>query len=327
MGRIMTTDHRRSRTSPPALGRHAAALVVAGLALIATAACDPTPDQVGPAATALASGASIRSGGQIVSPSGRFRLVMQTDGNLVERSPSGRALWTSKTTNNAGAKLLMRSDGILLVQTTTGRTIWSTPTSGVRGARAELGDDANLVVRGTAGNPVWANGTSAASGTRLPVSDRHTSSQQVTLTKIYEGLVGVAPYNNANSNCTVGYGHLIHMDPCTTADRSKTYNVDALFAADVTEHERRLASSLGHLPVSQREYDTLWDYVYGRGSLTASTAPNMYAALTDDPIRYADVPGILRANGDIQSLRGLCDRRYDEAEVFAGGPYDRTYTC
>jgi GH24 family phage-related lysozyme (muramidase) len=252
---------------------------------------------------------------------------MQTDGNLVERSPSGRAMWTSKTPNNPGAKLVMRVEGVLAIVSTTGKTLWYTPTYGARGARLEIADDANVVVRGTAGQPWWANGASGADGTRLPVSQRHTSSHQVTLTKIYEGLVGTTPYHNANGNCTVGYGHLIRLGACTSNDLAKTWDVDALFADDVADHEHRLASSLGSLMVTQREYDTLWDYVFGRGSLTATTSPKMYAALTASPVKYADVPVILRENGDIQSLTGLCDRRYDEADVFAGGMYDRSYSC
>lgn len=323
------------------VGRRAAGLAAAGLALLA-AACQPLPATTTTTTTTggntttttvnaggaarLASGRTLVAGQSLTSPDGRFHLNVQADGNVVERTPAGRALWTSKTSGNGGASLLMRSDGVLLLQAANAHVIWSTPTSGVKGATATLGSDGNLVVAGTAGNPVWANGASAASATRLPASQRHVSTQQLTLTKMYEGYVGTAAYQNSSGNCTVGYGHLLHLGACTSADRSKTYDADALFQADVPQYEARLKSSLGTVPMSQHEFDTIWDYVYGRGSLTAKTSPSMYAALTDSPVRYADVPTILRANGDTL-IRGLCNRRYDEATVFAGGNYQRTSSC
>lgn len=304
--------------------RRRLALVAGALAVLATTACEPLPTTL-PPSNVIKSGAVLASGTSLASPSGRFKLVMQGDGNLVERSPSGRSLWTTKTPGNAAAKLVMRSDGVLLVQTTAGKTVWSTPTSGVRGATANFGDDGNFVVKGTAGQPVWANGMSAAPATRAPISERHTSPQQVTLTKMYEGLVATTPYYNAYGNCTVGYGHLIRLGACTSADKAKKWDADALFAADVVEHENRLKSSLGSVPVTQREFDTLWDYVFGHGSITAKTSPKMYAAMSASPPRYVDVPPILRENGDTL-LRGLCYRRYDEADVFTGGFYDRNAT-
>ena len=274
----------------------------------------------------LTNGATLASGQALASPSGRFTIAMQADGNLVERTPAGRALWTSRTSGNTGAKLVMRSDGTLLIASTANKTLWSTPTSGVKSATVDLGDDGNFVLRGSVGQPYWANGASAATTARLPASQRFTSPQQVTLTKIYEGLVAVSPYLNANGNCTVGYGHLIRMGACTAADKAKKWDADALFAADVTEHENRLKSSLGTAPVDQREFDTLWDYVFGRGSITAKTSPSMYAAMSATPPKYAAVPGILEANGDTL-IKGLCNRRYDEARIFEGGNYTRTSTC
>jgi GH24 family phage-related lysozyme (muramidase) len=315
------TVRRRART----IG----VLALTAAAIASLAACDPLPPPPPPPAnvTIVANAGSIGSGQSILSPNGKWKLAMQADGNLVERSvASGRALWTSKTPNHTGARLLMRADGVLAIVASNGAVVWSTPTYGVKGARLTLGDDANVIVIGLSNEPWWANGVATSSSARVPASQLHTSSQQITLTKMYEGLVATAPYANSGGNCTVGYGHFLHYGACTANDLSKTYDADKLFAADVVDHENRLKSSLGSVAMNQHEFDVLWDFVYGRGSLTASTAPNLYAAMTASPPNYAAVPGILEANGDTL-IRGLCNRRYDEARIFAGGLYQRTSSC
>lgn len=297
-------------------------LVLVGLALVivASAACQPTV--VNPK---LLSGTTLASGKSLTSNAGRNVLTMQTDGNLVLRI-NGTAMWSTKTAGNSGAELVMNTTGALAVVSTDGTTLWATPTGNATSAYAQLGDDGNFVVRGSQTQPLWANGISTAPSTRTTASLRHISTQQVTLTKMYEGYLGKLPYNDVFNHCTVGYGHLIHLGPCTDTDKAKTYDPDALFASDVLEHERRLKSSLGTVPMSQREFDALFDYVFNRGSLTATNSPNTYAAMTDSPPRYADVPGYLEANGRTL-IRGLCNRRYDEADTFRGGGYDRSSVC
>ncbi len=298
------------------------ALVALALLVLATIACQP------PSLTSnrMASGTELASGQVLYSPSQAFSLTMEGDGNVVLRSARGSVYWTTKTLDHPGATLVMRTNGSLAVQSIAGSTLWSTPTGWISGATMELGDDANLVLRGTAGQPVWANGISTVDSNRVPASQRQTSTHQVVLTKLYEGFVAAAPYLNSNGNCTIGYGHLIRLGPCTDADRAQTWDPDALFAADVTEHERRLKSSLGSVPMTQREFDALFDYIFNRGSITATTSPGVYAAMTASPPNYAAVGPLLRSNGN-GLTRGLCDRRYDEADLFEGGRYDRSYVC
>lgn len=314
----MATLRSTTTTSRHAGVRRVGALALAVAALAGVTACEPT--------NRVANGRTLASGAVVHSPGQAFRFEVQTDGNLVLRKAGAQALWTSKTTGHPGATLTMRTNGVLALVSKDGRTVWTTPTYGVNGASLEVQADGNLVVEGTAGQPVWATGTSLADGTRRPLTERTTSSHQVTLTKMYEGYSAATPYANSSGNCTVGYGHLIHTGPCTAADRAKTWDADALFAADVKEHERRIKSSLGAVPVTQREFDTLFDYAFNRGSITATSSPKIYAAMTARPPRYAAVGAALREAGD-NSIRGLCNRRYDEAEVFEGGRYDRTSWC
>jgi GH24 family phage-related lysozyme (muramidase) len=299
--------------------RRRLALMGVAVAILLVSACQP-----GPGPQNLGNGDTLPSGGSLVAAGGNALVTMDPGGNLIARI-NGVVVWTSNTAGNPGARLVMRSQGSLAVVSSRGYTLWASPTY-ASGAWTQLGDDGNLVVRGTDRQPLWANGVSLVNGSRLPASQRFVSPQQVTLTKMWEGFTSGVPYNDVFQNCTVGYGHLIHLSPCTDADRAQAWDADALFAADVTEHERRLKSSLGTVPMSQREFDALWDYVFNRGSITASTSPAVYAAMTANPPRYADVPGILQANGRTL-IKGLCDRRYDEAQTFAGGDYARNAVC
>jgi GH24 family phage-related lysozyme (muramidase) len=304
----------------PSRARSAIASAVALAAVALLASCEPV------GGTVLGSGQTLASGATLRSPDGKIALTVQVDGNVVLRDPNRKVLWSTGTTDRAGARLVMRTSGSLALLTPANAVAWSTPTGSAAGAHAELGDDANLVIYATAGQPLWASGSSTYSSKRVAASTLTTSTQMRTLMKMYEGYVGDHPYYDANGNCTVGYGHLIRLGTCTSADKEATYDVDALFDADVVAHEKRLKSSLGSVPMNQHEFDALSDYTFGRGSLTAATAPNLYAAMTDDPPRYADVPGIFEAAGDA-SIKGLCNRYYDRAEIFAGGRYDKTSHC
>ncbi len=221
-------------------------LALAGVALLGLAACQPLPPRKA-SSNAMTSGDSLGPAQVLYSPTRAFRIEVQTDGNVVLRSARGFSYWTTKTSGNAGAKLVMQANGALAVQSRSGNVLWSTPTGWITGASVELGDDANLVVKGTAGQPVWASGISTVDSTRVPASQRSVSTHQVVLTKLFEGYVAAKPYYNSNGNCTVGYGHLIRLGTCTSADKEKNWDADSLFAGDVTEHGRRLKSSLGSI--------------------------------------------------------------------------------
>jgi surface antigen len=112
--------------------------------------------------TALPSGGTLRAGDYLVSPSGQYNLVMQTDGNLVEYF-DGDALWASGT-GGTGNYLAMQSDGNLVVYTSTGHALWSSKTGGHSPASYSLAmqSDANVVVYGPSG-PVWASSTTQPS--------------------------------------------------------------------------------------------------------------------------------------------------------------------
>lgn len=101
----------------------------------------------------LTRGQSLATGQSLVSANGKYTLMLQTDGNLVEYAAGRGAIWASRTN---GQKLLLQTDGNLVQYTTAGVACWSTKTT--TGATLLLQDDGNLVLYPASGPAVWANG-------------------------------------------------------------------------------------------------------------------------------------------------------------------------
>ncbi len=98
----------------------------------------------------------LRPGHYMQSPDRRYKLVMQSDGNLVLYGPTGRATWASRTAGNAGARFVLQPDNNLVVYSATGRPVWNSGTS--RGSAFDgeisglvLQNDGNLVLYKIAG--------------------------------------------------------------------------------------------------------------------------------------------------------------------------------
>lgn len=129
----------------------------------------------------LVSGEALAAGQYLQSSDRHYRLVMQSDGNLVEYV-GGRPLWSSMTMGNPGARAVMQEDGNLVVYSTNGQALWHSGTAGTKSARLALQPDANLVIYSSADAAVWANGAhqstlepgeSLAPGQYLQASSRH----------------------------------------------------------------------------------------------------------------------------------------------------------
>ena len=93
------------------------------------------------------------------SPSHRYSLVVQEDGNLSLYGASG-GIWgiTSSAYGKPTARAVMQADGNFVVLSPTGTVYWSSGTGGHPGAFLQLQDDGNLVVySGTTG--LWSSNT------------------------------------------------------------------------------------------------------------------------------------------------------------------------
>lgn len=101
---------------------------------------------------------SLSAGQSIVSPDGRYRLVMQGDGNLVLYSPY-RALWWTRTDGKPANRVVVQSDGNIVLYDAQNRYYWAAMTQGNPNASLVLQDDGNLVLYSASGRPLWSTFT------------------------------------------------------------------------------------------------------------------------------------------------------------------------
>lgn len=140
------------RSTPTPRAVLAVTCLTAGLVVAVAAA----PVATAATSSTLTRGQTLKPGAALVSADGKNRLTMQTDGNLVLRSPS-RALWTSNTAGRPGALLTLQTDGNLVLRDAAGAARWTTHTTDV--ATLTVQSDGNLVARTSAGAVRWASGT------------------------------------------------------------------------------------------------------------------------------------------------------------------------
>ncbi|MFF9147249.1 tyrosinase family protein [Streptomyces sp. NPDC014861] len=100
-------------------------------------------------------GDTLRGGDSIGSGDGRYRLVYETDGNLVlyqdgERTPR----WSSGTQRRAPGMCVMQMDGDLTIDDADGQRVWSLGTDG-HGNRLRLTEEGALEVSGLSGEVAW----------------------------------------------------------------------------------------------------------------------------------------------------------------------------
>ena len=117
----------------------------------------------------LRAGESLEQGQRITSDNNGYRLIMQSDGNLVlycsEHMVPQNAIWSSNIYNKSPFvgpyRLVMQDDGNLVVYDTHNRAIWASGTHhrGVRPRRLVMQDDGNLVIYDGDNYPTWASDT------------------------------------------------------------------------------------------------------------------------------------------------------------------------
>jgi hypothetical protein len=94
------------------------------------------------------------------SPNGQYRLVMQSDGNLVEYGPSSSVVFASGTnaTSPVGSYANMQSDGNFVVYSASSVPVFASNTSGNPGAYLDLSDTGQLTVYSASGTHLWGPG-------------------------------------------------------------------------------------------------------------------------------------------------------------------------
>jgi len=101
----------------------------------------------------------LNHGEQLTSTNGKYRALMQNDGNFVLYG--SRALWASNSTGTGASFVILQRDHNVVVYDSFSSPKWASNTNG-RGSGSTvlvLQDDGNLVLYDGAGSAVWASGT------------------------------------------------------------------------------------------------------------------------------------------------------------------------
>ena len=123
----------------------------------------------------------------IISGSGRYTFIFQSDGNLVlyknYSDGTSKALWASGTDGRPGKVCIMQGDGNLVIYDRDGNALWASDTWHDPGSRVLVQDDGNVVIYRTDWSPVWAtnsmqlqsppDGPTARNGTMNPGEALH----------------------------------------------------------------------------------------------------------------------------------------------------------
>ncbi|HTU63947.1 MAG TPA: hypothetical protein VMF89_36025 [Polyangiales bacterium] len=130
----------------------------ANQALTKTQLSQRAPEPSAPAGDTLQPGERLQPDQSIRSSNGNFRLVYQTDGNLVLYRADGTPLWASATNGRPVGHAIMQTDGNLAIYGPNQEFVWNTGTQ-APSARLVLQNDGNLVIYGADGAALWASNT------------------------------------------------------------------------------------------------------------------------------------------------------------------------
>lgn len=108
---------------------------------------------------ALFTGRVLSPNASITSCNGRYRLVMQTDGNLVlYRVSDGAPRWSSRTGGRGSSNAALQADGNFVIYAGSAAT-WTSNTSGKAVAAVFVQNDGNVVMYGYRGEVFWTTNT------------------------------------------------------------------------------------------------------------------------------------------------------------------------
>ena len=107
----------------------------------------------------LHAGRTLRAGSWLASPNGRYRLVMQNDGNLVLYWET-HAIWASNTRHHGGDFATLQGDGNFVIYSGH-HAIWASGSD--RGGNSayilSVQNNGNVVTRSPSGTPIWQTRT------------------------------------------------------------------------------------------------------------------------------------------------------------------------
>lgn len=125
-------------------------------------------------------------------------------------------------------------------------------------------------------------------------------------------------YNDTRTNCTIGYGHLLHPGPCTAAENQLTIAEPiamGVFVGDLRSTASELATSLS-VALTQPQFDAIGSLAFNMG-LPRLRSHDVWRDLNGGNL--SAVPGDIRSLGG--GGPGIPIRRAREANMFGQGIY------
>jgi hypothetical protein len=110
-----------------------------------------------PAGSRMDGGQQLRAGQELWSPDGRYRLIYQSDGNLVIYHKDGTPVWWTGTNGTTPGTAVMQTDGNFVVYDAAGAPKWHTYTFGNAGAYLSMQNNASAVVYRSDGVRLWGS--------------------------------------------------------------------------------------------------------------------------------------------------------------------------
>jgi RHS repeat-associated protein len=277
----------------------------------------------------------LASGACLESPSGRYMLLMQSDGNLFIYDRSvGQVTWAANTYGHPGAVASLQSDGNFVVYDTNGIGIWSSGTYGTFSERLDMQDDGRIIIYKSA----WNSGTSTGNFNQTTIA--HPACDVGTGTG-WTGVLGtgscfVSP-NGRYELLMQTDGNLVLNNIGVTPAQTLWSTNTALtpLSLEVALHTTYTYDPLGHLTAVSQAAITGQSgsgqprsYVYdGLGRLTSATTPES-GAVTN---YFTPLSGFVCGAGDptlpcrTQDARGVVKNfSYDGINRIIGVQYSNT---
>lgn len=111
------------------------------------------------ATNSIQTGQQLLAGQQITATGGAYRLVLQTDGNLVLYDAGGVAYWSSRTGGKPIYRAILQGDGNLVLYDANGVAYWASGTAGRGSSTLIIQADRNLALYDVYSHLTWSTNT------------------------------------------------------------------------------------------------------------------------------------------------------------------------
>lgn len=233
-----------------------------------------------PPVTVVPAGSTLSVGQDLVSPNGRFRFVVQSDGNMGVYGPTG-AIWASNTSGTNGL-VVVGTNGELTFAASVRSNVIGTAGTGA-GHRLVLQDDGNLALYSTGSVAIWSSMAGRTSNTRdtMPAPNTLWQGQSLVsnngayrLAVQSDGNVGVyGPAGAIWASNTSGTGTRVALGANGELTFAASVRSNVIGTAGTGAGHRLVLQDDGNLALYSAGSVAIWSSMGGRTGNTRDTMP------------------------------------------------------